>query len=116
MNRAIYSRLPEWRRHAREARQGARSYGARERCFCGTQGDECGRYEFAGKSVAVPVTASFVIAERLRLFHGGPAFTDLKFSPATPGKCAAVSSGLYGATDLAGLAYVLSASPLRMGK
>ena len=41
--------------------------------------DECGRIEFAGKSVAVPfvgtIAGCFVIAEALRLFHAGPAYT-----------------------------------------
>lgn len=82
--------------------------------------DECGRYDLAGKSVAVPfvgaVAASFVIAETLRLLHGGPAYTDLKFSLATPSNCAAVSSGLYSATDLAGLEYVMAATPPCTGK
>ena len=44
--------------------------------------DECGRFEFAGKSVAVPfvgaVASCFVVAEALRLFHDGPAYTDIK--------------------------------------
>ena len=44
--------------------------------------DECGRVEFAGKSVAVPfvgaVAGCFVVAETLRLFHDGPAYTDIK--------------------------------------
>ena len=82
--------------------------------------DECGRYDLVGKSVAVPfvgaAAASFVIAETLRLFHDGPAYTDLKFSLATPGRCAAVSSGLYSATDLAGLEYVKAAAPPRASK
>jgi hypothetical protein len=46
--------------------------------------DECGRYEVAGKSVAVPfvgaVAASLVIAEAIRVFHQGPAYSDLKLS------------------------------------
>ena len=44
--------------------------------------DECGRFEFAGKSIAVPfvgVTAGcFAVAEALRLLHDGPAYTDIK--------------------------------------
>lgn len=44
--------------------------------------DACGRFEFAGKSVAVPfvgtIAGCFVIAEALRLFHDGPAYTDSK--------------------------------------
>ena len=44
--------------------------------------DECGRIEFAGKSIAVPFVGAtagcFVVAEALRLFHDGPAYTDIK--------------------------------------
>ena len=44
--------------------------------------DDCGRFEFAGKSIAVPfvgaVAGCFVVAEALRLFHVGPAYTDIK--------------------------------------
>ena len=44
--------------------------------------DECGRFEFAGKSIAVPFVGAtagcFVVAEALRLFHGGPAYTEVK--------------------------------------
>ena len=44
--------------------------------------DECGRFELAGKSIAVPfvgaVAGCFVVAETLRLFHEGPAYTDIK--------------------------------------
>lgn len=94
---------------------------ARENAAYGALGsDECGRYDLAGKSVAVPfvgaVAASFLIAETLRLFHGGPAYTDLKLSLATPGKCVAINSGLYSATDLAGLEYVMAATRPRTDK
>ena len=44
--------------------------------------DACGRVEFAGKSIAVPfvgaVASCLVVAEALRLFHDGPAYTDIK--------------------------------------
>jgi len=47
--------------------------------------DECGRYDLAGKSVAVAfvgvIAGSFVVAEVLRLAHGGPAFAQIKLSP-----------------------------------
>ncbi len=46
--------------------------------------NECGRYEVAGKSVAVPfvgaVASTLVLAEALRVFHQGPAYQDLKLS------------------------------------
>ena len=44
--------------------------------------DERGRFEFAGKSIAVPFVGAtagcFVVAEALRSFHDGPAYTDIK--------------------------------------
>ena len=44
--------------------------------------DECGRFEFAGKSIAVPfvgaVAGCFVVAEALRLSHVGPAYSDMR--------------------------------------
>jgi hypothetical protein len=47
-------------------------------------GDECGRYDLAGKAVAVPfvgaTAASLVVAESIRMFHDGPAYADIKLS------------------------------------
>ena len=67
--------------------------------------DECGRIELAGESVAVPfvgtTAASFVLAEALRLFHGGPAYTDLKLRLSVPGDLRAISPGRYSAHDAA---------------
>jgi hypothetical protein len=44
--------------------------------------NQCGRSELAGKSVAVPfvgaAAATLVVAEAIRLLHGGPAYTDIK--------------------------------------
>ncbi len=72
--------------------------------------DDCGRFELAGKSVAVPfvgaAAASLVVAETLRLLHGGPAFTDIKLSLGTPNKRAARVNGSYTAQDAAGLTFV----------
>ena len=66
-------------------------------------GDECGRVELAGASVAVPfvgtTAASFVLAEVLRLFHGGPAYTDLKLRLSVPGDMRPLSAGRYSAHD-----------------
>lgn len=46
--------------------------------------DKCGRFDLAGKSVAVPfvgaVAASFVVAEIIRLLHRGPAYTNIKLT------------------------------------
>ena len=47
----------------------------------------CGRFDFAGTSIAVPyvgaIAGSLVIAEALRLFHDGPAYTDIKLRSGT---------------------------------
>ena len=44
--------------------------------------DDCGRFDLAGKSVAVPfvgaTAASLVVAETVRLPHDGPAYFDIK--------------------------------------
>ena len=67
--------------------------------------DECGRIKLAGESVAVPfvgtTAASFVLAEALRLFHGGPAYTDLKLRLSVPGDLRAISPGRYSGHDAA---------------
>jgi hypothetical protein len=72
--------------------------------------DDCGRFELAGKSVGVPFVgvagASLVVAEILRLLHGGAAFTGIKFSLGTPSKRAVGTSGTYKAQDAAGLTFV----------
>jgi hypothetical protein len=52
--------------------------------------DECGRYDLAGKSVAVPfvgmTAAALVVAELLRILHDGPAYANLKLRLETPAK------------------------------
>jgi hypothetical protein len=72
-------------------------------------GDECGRYELAGKSVAVPfvgaTAASLVVAEAIRLLHNGPAYTGIKLALSAPGRRDAVSTGLYRNQDFVGLKY-----------
>jgi hypothetical protein len=78
-------------------------------------GDECGRYELAGKSVAVPfvgtASATLVVAEVLRLLHGGPAYTDIKLSLGNPGRRASQAGGSYLADDATGIKFVTSRSP-----
>src|SRR5581483_350167 len=64
---------------------------ARENCgYLAAGDDECGRYELAGKAVGVPfvgmTAATFVVAETLRLLHGGPAYTGFKMSLGSPGR------------------------------
>jgi hypothetical protein len=75
--------------------------------------DECGRYELAGKSIGVPfvgsVAASFVVAEVLRLLHGGTACTDLKMSLGTPVNLHIRSQGVYTASDLTAIEYATTA-------
>jgi hypothetical protein len=72
--------------------------------------DLCGRYELAGKSVAVPfvgtTAASLVVAETVRLLHDGPAYTDIKLSLGTPTERLIRMNGNYAAEDAAGLKFV----------
>jgi hypothetical protein len=74
--------------------------------------DRCGRTLLAGKAVAVPfvgtTAATFVVAEVLRLLHGGPAYTDIKFSLTSPAELHAVSGPTYNAGDLAGISFCLA--------
>ena len=80
--------------------------------YAALEGDECGRFELAGQSVAVPfvgtTAASFVLAEAVRLFHDGPAYPDLKLRLATPGEVKATSFGAYTVESIAQLPYVKS--------
>lgn len=70
-------------------------------------GDVCGRAELAGKSVAVPfvgaTAATLVLAEVLRLLHGGPAYTDIKIALSDLDRLFAETTGNYSALDLVGL-------------
>jgi hypothetical protein len=78
-------------------------------------GDDCGRRDLAGKSVAVPFVgtsaASLVVAEAIRLLHDGPAYLDMKFGLGDPGKRFARRNGAYSAKDTVGMNFV-SASKL----
>ncbi|HEY9156816.1 hypothetical protein [Candidatus Binatus sp.] len=70
---------------------------------------ECGRVQLAGKAVAVPfvgaVAASFVVAEVLRLLHGGPNFTSLKLRLASPGSGSISETKNYQAGDIGAIPY-----------
>jgi len=72
-------------------------------------GDPCGRFDLAGKSIAVPfvggVAASLVMAEAVRLFHVGPSYTDVKLGLAAVGERTCQIARNYGAPDFAGLRY-----------
>jgi hypothetical protein len=69
----------------------------------------CGRVELASKSAAVPfvgvAAASFVLAETLRLLHGGPAYTDIKFRLSVPAELSLIGGDPYKASAFAGLDY-----------
>jgi hypothetical protein len=73
-------------------------------------GDDCGRRDLAGRSVAVPFVgvsaACFMIAEAVRLLHDGPAYFDIKLGLGNPGKRLTHRAGNYTAQDAAGLTYV----------
>jgi hypothetical protein len=102
---------PDLDEDAKQKRAAEQERMARENpAYAGLGRDACGRFDLAGKSVAVPfvgvAAASLVVAEVLRLLHGGPAFTDLKFSLGMPGKRAARLNGNYDAQDAAGLKFV----------
>lgn len=75
-------------------------------------GDDCGRRDHAGKSVAVPFVgtsaASLVVAEAVRLLHEGPAYLDIKLGLGDPSKRFARRNGTYSAQDAAGLTFVRS--------
>lgn len=84
--------------------------------YAGIDHDECGRYELAGKSIAVPfvgtAAAALAVAEPLRLLHRGPAYTDVKLRMSMLNGGAARTSGSYSAVDFTGLTYSTSRSPL----
>jgi hypothetical protein len=71
--------------------------------------DVCGRYELAGRSVAVPFVgasaASLVVAEAVRLLHDGPAYTDIKLGLGTLKERLIRMNGNYAAEDAAGLKF-----------
>lgn len=71
--------------------------------------DECGRFQLAGKSIAVPfvgaAAAALVVAETIRLFHRGPVYTDIKLALGALDTLATRTSGSYSDHDTAGLRY-----------
>lgn len=72
-------------------------------------GDECGRYNLAGKAIAVPfvgaIAATLVVAEAIRLFHRGYCYTDIKMSLANIEARTARTNGNYWDEAVAGLAW-----------
>jgi hypothetical protein len=71
--------------------------------------DECGRFDLAGQSVAVPfvgaAAATLVVAEVLRLLHGGSSYEAFKFGLAAPAGRTSQKGGTYGPQDFGGLKY-----------
>jgi hypothetical protein len=71
--------------------------------------DECGRFDLAGQSVAVPfvgaAASTLVVAEVLRLLHGGSSYATFKLGLAAPGGRTRQTGGAYGPQDFAGLKY-----------
>lgn len=71
--------------------------------------DECGRFNLAGKSVAVPfvgaVAGSLVIAEIIRLLHRGPAYTNIKLTLTDLNWRHAQTTRNYDHNDFIGLTY-----------
>lgn len=71
--------------------------------------NDCGRAALAGKSVAVPfvgaAAAAIVLAETLRLLHGGPAYTGIKVALTNLSARFAPTTRNYGPKDLAGLTF-----------
>jgi hypothetical protein len=71
--------------------------------------NDCGRAGLAGKSVAVPfvgaAAATIVLAEAIRLLHGGPAYTDMKFVLSDLSRRFAPMIRNYGPQDLSGSNY-----------
>ncbi|MGD0021268.1 MAG: ThiF family adenylyltransferase [Smithellaceae bacterium] len=82
---------------------------ARKNPYLGLAAEECGRFDLAGKSVAVPfvgaVAASFVLAEIIRLLHRGPAYTNIKLILADLDRRFAQTTRNYDPNDFVGLTY-----------
>ena len=81
--RGVHELWPDLSEEEEKKRQAHQECVAQENEAYARSGlDECGRFEFAGKSIAVPFVGAtagcFVVAEALRLFHDGPAYTDIK--------------------------------------
>lgn len=70
--------------------------------------DECGRALLAGKAVGVPfvgtTAACFVVAEAVRLVHGGPAYSDMKINLGNPFARSVIARAHYAPAEAAGVA------------
>jgi hypothetical protein len=71
--------------------------------------DDCGRFDLAGKSIAVPFVGAFagtlVVAETLRIAHDGAMFTDMKLRLSNLDKRLVYPARHYNAADTAGLMF-----------
>jgi hypothetical protein len=71
--------------------------------------NQCGRAELAGKSVAVPfvgvAAATLAVAEPIRLFHGGAAYTDITLVLSDLGRRFVRTPQTYGLEELADVSY-----------
>ena len=97
----LWPDLSEEEEKRREAHQ--ESVAQENEAYARSGLDACGRFEFAGKSVAVPfvgaVAGCLVVAETLRLFHDGPAYTDMKLRLGTVETHCFPLSGRYSPDD-----------------
>ena len=78
-------------------------------CYAATGDDECGRIRLAGQSIAVPfvgtAAACFVLAEAIRLFHRGPAYSVVKLRMTAPAKLRVAAERSYVDSDIAALPF-----------
>ena len=107
--RSVDALWPELDEEQKEQRKLERERLARENAgYLNLGGDECGRIELAGKSVAVPfvglTAATFTIAETLRVFHeNGSHYSDLKIRLGTLNGISSQRAGNYSPLDSVGL-------------
>lgn len=87
----------------------SRIHAAHSTAYAATADDECGRVRLAGRSIAVPfvgtAAACFALAEAIRLFHGGPAYSVVKLRMAAPAKLRGLSERSYADGDIAVLRF-----------
>ena len=102
--RCVHKLWPDLSEEEEKRREAYQDRMAQENVAYARSGlDECGRFEFAGKSIAVPfvgaVAGCFVVAEGLRLLHDGPAYTDIKLRLGTLNTHCVPRLGHYGPED-----------------
>lgn len=94
---------------AKKQREHQEQVARTTKAYADLHDDECGRFELAGKAVAVPfvgaAAGALVVAEVLRVLHEGVHFTDLKIRLGDLGNRSRLNAGTYGAEDLTGLTF-----------